>query len=56
MTLGEFIRVSDKYWLVGGPFLNHYLHCSFCYNRCYGNAVKGFWALCDNFINVCLLL
>jgi hypothetical protein len=28
-----------------------------CYNRCHGNAVKGFWALWDNIYDyVCLLL
>jgi hypothetical protein len=27
-----------------------------CYNRCHGNAVKGFWALWDNIYDyVCLL-
>jgi hypothetical protein len=28
----------------------------FCYNRCHGSVVKGFWALWDNIYNyVCLL-
>jgi hypothetical protein len=46
-------NLSDEQKLVGsfvgdfGPYRINIMNVC-CYNRCHGNAVEGFWTLCDN--------